>query len=49
MAQYSSKASVFFVENEYRAAELNDVERPADDERVVLIVTSVIQSKMLLV
>ena len=47
-AQYSSKASVFFVEKEYRAAELNEVERPEVDESVVLIVTSISESTILL-
>jgi hypothetical protein len=37
--QYSSNAIVFFDENEYNAAELNEFDNP-EDESDVLIVTS---------
>jgi len=39
--QYSSNAIVFFDENEYSAAELNEVDNPIEDESDVLIVTSI--------
>ena len=40
VAQYSSKANVFLVENVYNAAELNEDPNPFEDDSEVLIVTS---------
>jgi len=40
---YSSRAMVFFVENENNAAELNAIDKTVDDVSEVLIVTSTIQ------
>ena len=40
VAQYSSKANVFLLENVYNAAELNEDPSPFKDDSEVLIVTS---------